>query len=199
MTNLNKKIKKNRGMTYIELIVVLSIFAIMAAVSMVSYRGFQAKIDIKNLASDIALQIVGAQKDAIGGKLGTSIFITKPSYGIYFDLSPSSNKEFVYFADFDNNGIYDPNNNEKLNTIQITKGDKISSLEVVDSNISENATNHLTILFRRPDSGAIISTDSGTNYTQFSKIMIGISSSDGVAEANIEVYPSGRIQIKNVN
>jgi len=190
----NKTLKFQKGMTYVELIVVMSIFSIMAAISAFNYRGFEAKIDIKNLATDIALQIVGAQKDAMAGKLAEFSFITKPSYGIYFDLSDP--KEFIYFADFDNDGNYI--STEELNTIQITKGNFISSLEVVSGSVEES-TNHLNIVFKRPDSGALISTDNGTNYSQFKKIIIGISSSDGVAKANIEVYPSGRIQIVNVN
>ena len=47
-------------MTYIELIVVLSIFAVMSSVVIFNYGLFQARIDIKNLASDIALKFVEA-------------------------------------------------------------------------------------------------------------------------------------------
>ncbi|KKQ07855.1 MAG: hypothetical protein US18_C0006G0001, partial [Parcubacteria group bacterium GW2011_GWB1_36_5] len=57
----SKRIKKNRGMTYVELIVVLSIFAVMSSIVLFNYGEFQAKVDIKNLASDIALKIVEAQ------------------------------------------------------------------------------------------------------------------------------------------
>ena len=70
MINFLRKIKLLRkcktfptsnGMTYIELIVVLSIFAVMTSIVLFDYGGFQAKVDIKNLASDVALQIVQAQ------------------------------------------------------------------------------------------------------------------------------------------
>ena len=56
-------------MTYVELIVVLSIFSVMTSVVLFNYNEFQAKIDIKVLANDIALKIVEAQKSALSGKL----------------------------------------------------------------------------------------------------------------------------------
>ena len=58
MSYFNKKIKGNRGMTYVELIVVLGIFAVMLSISMFNYKRFQGKVDIKNLANDIALKLV---------------------------------------------------------------------------------------------------------------------------------------------
>ena len=53
MTIFNKKIKKNAGMTYVELIVVLSIFAVLSSVAVFNYSEFQTKVDIKNLANDL--------------------------------------------------------------------------------------------------------------------------------------------------
>jgi len=212
MINLNKKIKKNRGMTYVELIVVLSIFAIMSAVSMFNYRGFQAKIDIKNLATDIAMQIVGAQKDAMAGRLpptGSPSLNWKPAYGIHFDISNNvSNKRFIYFADLNDTKIYqeafnsivdcsgDPFCVDKIN---ITKGNYVLSLQVVGSN-SCNSTSKVDVVFKRPDSSAILSAD-GINCGTFSKVVISISSAapDNLAKVNINLYQSGRIEITNVN
>ena len=60
----------------------------MTSVVLFNYGEFQAKVDIKNLTSDIALQIVEAQKSALWGvALSSSAFASKPSYGVYF--SPS--------------------------------------------------------------------------------------------------------------
>ena len=59
----NFKVNKlNKGMTYVELIVVLSIFSIMTSIVLFNYNEFQAKVDIKVLANDIVLNIVEAQK-----------------------------------------------------------------------------------------------------------------------------------------
>ena len=90
------KIQKNKGMTYVELIVVLSIFSIMTSIVLFNYGEFQAKVDIRNLASDIALKIVEAQKSALSGKLPTQATgaTWKPSYGVYLNISTPT--EFIY-------------------------------------------------------------------------------------------------------
>src|SRR3989344_4561547 len=106
-----KKIRNyNAGMTYVELIVVLSIFSVMTSIALFDYNKFQAKVDIKVLANDIALKIVEAQKSAMSGKIPIQNISStwKPSYGIYFDLADGKN--FIYFAntiDGDNNSYDD--------------------------------------------------------------------------------------------
>src|SRR3989344_2489263 len=99
------KIQKNKGMSYVELIVVLSIFSAMSSVVLFNYGEFQAKIDIKNLASDIALKVVEAQKSSLPGKLpplAQQVLIPspsawKPSYGLYMDQA-ADDKSFIYFS-----------------------------------------------------------------------------------------------------
>src|ERR1035437_1408114 len=97
------KIKNNAGMSYIELIVVLTIFSVISSVVIFNYGNFQAKVDIKNLASDIALQVVQAQKSSLSGllpPLAQELLVIpgwKPSYGVYFTTSDKT--DFIYFVD----------------------------------------------------------------------------------------------------
>ncbi|MBI2627472.1 type II secretion system protein [Candidatus Nomurabacteria bacterium] len=195
MFKLSKKIKNNKGMTYIELIVVLSIFAIMSSIILYNYGEFQAKVDIKNLASDIALKIVEAQKSALSGKWTSgAVDGWKPSYGIYFNTSSADEKKkFTYFADFNNDKIY---NDTPLDTISITKGNYIEKIESCAGSptICALVTNSfLSIIFTRPNSGAVFSSLSGI-LTGFDYIQITISSPQGKT-ALIKIYPSGRIQV----
>lgn len=102
---------KQRGMTYVELIVVMSIFSVMTSIVFFNYREFEDKVEIKSLTNDIALQIVKAQKESLSGKMppekqlkylaecGETCKDWKPSYGIYFNL-PKNDKAFSYFADY---------------------------------------------------------------------------------------------------
>jgi prepilin-type N-terminal cleavage/methylation domain-containing protein len=202
----NKKInRKNifkKGMTYVELIVVLSIFSIMSAVSLFNYGKFQAKIDIKNLSNDIALQIVGVQRDALAGKIPTYPVSGswKPAYGVHFDLTEP--KQFKSFADVDSSNNYNPaaesvfcqTDGECVDKIDITKGNTISHLEVFDSSVCSGQAQVLDILFRRPDSSAIVSAD-GVDCGFFKEVLVGVESPEGVG-AKIYVYPSGRIEFK---
>ena len=209
MFNFFKKFKKdkklNRGMTYVELIVVLSIFAVMSSIVLFNYGKFQAKVDIKNLANDIALKIVQAQKDAMSGKLPiqTPVEPWRPSYGVYFDLA-SNSKEFIYFTNTidSNNNSYDDNTcilppttdgGECLDQINITKNDYISRIDSYLGSADTQINTPLSITFTRPNSGAAFSytgSDIPRDYVQ-----ITVSSSDNSAKECIRVYPSGRIQI----
>jgi len=190
-------------MTYVELIVVLCIFSVISSMVIFNYGSFQARVNIKNLASDIALQIVQAQKSSLSGLLPPlaqqSLVISgwKPSYGVYFNPI-SNNKSFIYFTDLNNDIQYDGSNcigvGECLNKITITKNNSISGLNVFyqGDSIPHNL-NDLTITFSRPNSGAIMR--SSTTFTSsISYIQINIVSPSG-ATAAIKLYPSGRVQI----
>jgi prepilin-type N-terminal cleavage/methylation domain-containing protein len=216
MKNFKFKIKNwqrhsSRGMTYIELIVVLSIFAVMTSMVLFNYSNFQANIDIKNLASDIALEIVQAQKQSLSGLLpplaqqqtllNNNILSWKPSYGVYFNSSSSSNKSFIYFADLYNNNMLDDltctiSGSDCLNQITITRGNDISGLSVFYSDGTSNTNlTSLTITFARPNSGATITPIPALVGSNVKYAEITVSSPDGKSTSSIEVETSGRIQI----
>lgn len=197
-----KTYKLNKGMTYVELIVVLSIFSIMTSIVLFNYGAFQQKVDIKVLANDIASKIVEAQKAALSGALPlrdyTIVPNWKPSYGLYFDSSTSNNKNFIYFADLDQLGDYtdsgscNSTTDECLDNIVITKNNSISKIDTYLGPNNTEITN-LTVIFKRPNSGAMLYSD-GTLLSNFDYVQITITSSSGI-NAYIRIYPSGRIQI----
>jgi len=204
-------IKINAGFTYVELIIVLSISALMSAIVLFNYGKFQAAVDIKVLANDIALQIVQAQKDSINGKLPTSSqaqpsspSVWKPSYGVYFDSSSGNNKTFNYFIDSENtlyttsgsncNNIIPPG--QTISLITIPKGSYIKSMIGVDSSTGTTPINKLSILFKRPNASALFCSDSSAK-TYSSGIDITVQSGENSStHADILIYPSGRVQIQ---
>lgn len=173
-----------------ELIVVLSIFSVISSISMFNYGDFQARVDIRNLASDIALKVVEAQKSALSGKLSTQAFTFKPAYGVYF-TSPSTS--FIYFADFNNINGYEVGAGETLDTINITKGNSIERIDICTNNPCTlvASTNSLSITFKRSDSSAVFT---GASVTGSQYIQITIKSPKGMT-AVIKLYPSGRVQV----
>ena len=177
-------------MTYVELIVVLAIFSLITAVTVFDYRGFQAKVDIKNLASDIGLKIVEAQKSSLSGvlPLSGSDPTWKPSYGVYFSIATPT--QFIYFVDLNNDKIY---NETSLDTINITKGNYISRIDSYTGITPTPITNPLSITFKRPDSGASF-TLNGVLLNGFDYIQITIISPTQIT-SKIKVYPSGRIEV----
>ncbi len=210
MQRPNKKIKLNTGMTYVELIVVLSIFSVLSSVAIFSYGDFQAKVDIKNLASDVALKAVEAQKSSLSGLVPPSAQQSqvgptwKPSYGVYFNitsgrfnLSGVTNTSFVYFVDLNQNGNFDfsscPGSGECLDKITITKGNIISNLDVFYQDSTSASITDLAITFSRPNSGAVIqsSTSLRSNISYAQVTILSPKGSTGL----IKLYPSGRIQV----
>lgn len=195
---MNKKIKKNQGMSYLELIVVLSIFSVMSTVVIFNYGDFQARVDIKNLASDIALRIVQAQKSALSGSLSSKVPTVspwKPAYGVYFNLI--DNKSFTYFTDLNNDNQYDGSacggSGECVDKITITKNNIISRMDVFYQGGTSASLNDLTIIFTRPNSSASIS--STTTFTlPVSYVQITVTTPKGSVSL-IKLYPSGRVQI----
>ena len=181
-------------MTYVELIVVLSIFSLLSSVAIYNYGDFQANVDIKNLGSDIGLKIVEAQKSSLSGILPPISFIYnpttwKPSYGIYFDIATQN--QFIYFVDINNFNGYEPG--EELETIIITKNNYISKIESYNGASPTLITSPFSITFKRPNSSAVFTGSNGLPLPSFDYMLITISSPKGVTSL-IRIYPSGRIQ-----
>lgn len=80
-----KSSRVKAGMTLVELIVVLSIFAIISTIVIINYNDSKSRASLHNLAEDIGLSIRRAQSRAIGIQV-TDIAGSEQSkgYGIHF-------------------------------------------------------------------------------------------------------------------
>lgn len=108
-----------RGMTFVELVVVLGIFGAIASTVLFNYRDFSDNVSLQNLAQDIALQVKRAQTYALSGKVPTlntenNFNLTNlpadwtPSYGIAFDYQNHPTSFILYFnKDGDPKDFYD--------------------------------------------------------------------------------------------
>ena len=73
--------QQNQGMTFIELIVIISLFGIIASVVLFNSRDFSSNISLQNLSQDIALTIKRAQTTSASGGYNTLFVLpNKPSY-----------------------------------------------------------------------------------------------------------------------
>lgn len=212
----NKKL--NKAMTYIELIVVLAIFSMMASISTYNYGQFQTKIDLQNLSSDVALKASQAEKDASSGRIpplaaGRDPLPTwKPSYGLYFNQSSSfanPGKSFIYFVDVNNNHLYDGPDipsiqsgaaciGECLEVINITKGNYVSDVTAIGLNGSQTALSSLSALsFTRPSTLLTVTDASKNILPNIDYVRITISTPKSAASVSriIKLYSSGRLQL----
>ena len=91
----NKQSLLTRGFTLIEFVIILSIFAIMAAIALANFKGFNNDVALNNLAQDIALTIRQAQV------FGWSTTSATGTNGAYVALDPITGNP-LRFAD----GVY---------------------------------------------------------------------------------------------
>ena len=178
------------GLTFIELIVVATIFSILAAVSLFQFSDFNSNISLQNVSQDIALKIVQAQRAGSSGafpKLRSEqllasppiIIATPPTFGLYFvydQVNTVNNNKFFYFTDTSlssgqsGNKIYDSATtdadchqgiSECLEMITINSGDTIAGLF---------AGTGETCLFNMNDDGNIFSETSGCTPVHYLNI-----------------------------
>lgn len=179
--------KFNTGITLIELMVVLAIFAIIMGISLYDYGSFKSHVSIQNLADDIGLSVRRAQSYSIGVHNSLSSFAN--GYGIHFATEPGSvplagsNKSFIIFSDIATgqagNKLYDYNprndstlcdattlgqGSECIDFLNITTNDEVIGL-CPNSDSGNCIKGYADIVFQRPDPDAhicVFNTNKGT-------------------------------------
>lgn len=141
-----------RGLTFLELMVVIAIFGMIAGVVLFNFKDFTGGVNLQNTSQEIALRIMQSQRYAISGNISggaatTPSLSVRPTYGVYFDLNGTNStapfnsnidprKQFVFFVDGDGDGVFDRNTCgagnagtiECLDLITINSGDYISDI-----------------------------------------------------------------------
>lgn len=162
------KNKYNRGVTLIELVVVIVIFMVISSITIFNYGNLNSSLSVQNLADDIALSVRKTQGYAIGVR-GFGGFFSE-GYGIHFTANPDasnaytgSSKSFVLFVDMGAtpNKKYDYSafdkcgspkvNNECLEILNIANTDKITGIFLDNDVVSVAQTSTIDILFNRPN------------------------------------------------
>src|SRR3989344_1600983 len=137
------------------MVMVITIFTIISGVALFNFGDYSDSISLQNLAHQISLEIVQAQRDAISGRNAPQFDPDRPSYGVAFSSSPSCvqdfpcESKFIRFADIDNNGKYETTV-DLGEEISITRGNIIEEVDPVDAFIT----------FCRPYPDAYITTSS---------------------------------------
>lgn len=182
---------KNKGMTLVELLVVLSIFTILTSIVMFNYGSFRSSISTQNLANDIALSIRKAQSYAIGVRGLGDVF--NYGHGVHFttssdgsNLLAGSNKSFILFTDVSPNSKYDypssgvcgnpSSTNECKEILSINSADKISAIYL--DGVLQPQGSLLDVVFLRPNPDAYFcyrASILNSCQTNFSNAVIEIS------------------------
>lgn len=203
---------KNKGMTLVELLIVLSIFTILTSIAMFNYGNFRSSISTQNLANDIALSIRKSQSYAIGVRGLGDIF--NYGHGVHFTTSSvtsnilaGSDKSFLLFMDVSPNGKYDypssgicgtpSSGNECEEILNINSADKISAMYL--DGILKPQGGLLDIVFLRPNPDAYFCyrvNVLSSCQTNFSNAIIEVSNgkvgNDKVTK-QIKIWNTGQI------
>lgn len=208
-----KKVNTESGLTFIELIFVISIFAIMSTIVLFRFDNFSSEITLNNLTQDIAQQIVGAQKSAISGAINQSIIAagSTPSYGLYFSadsVATTEDTQFTYFTDLDANKEYAkpatcPSTatagNECISITSITTGEFISAICYSDlagnnSCLSAGSEAHITFTRPFPDARIVVKSSSTSNPIPASRVFVQITPKEG-KKRTIAVENIGKVWV----
>jgi len=206
--------KTTTGFSLIELMVVISIFAIISSVIIYDYGKFSSNLIVTNLAYEAALAVRQAQVYGISVKKTTEGAKFDASYGVWF--SESDKQNFYLFSDKIINKQYD-----ELYSGSNPSGELEESFGFNGSNIIKNfcvtqssgpricssATSelqYLSIVFTRPDPEAKIhafKSDKSEVITgiTYSKAEIMFIMSRGNKTARMTVTNTGQISIDSCN
>ena len=186
-----------KGFTLIEFVVIMSIFGIMASISLFNFSGFSSNISLSNLTHDVALVIRQAQVSGISNS-SLDNDPEKPTLrGIYmpYDLPVNDGRflsEIFVFDDFVVGGTSETNFDtiEEIDTITIKSSDYISKIEYGTPLAACVAD--FRILFKRPDPNPLVYCG-GSNQESSAKIYV--TSSDGSRTRSIDVFSTGQISV----
>ena len=154
-TKLKKRTKSPQaGFTVIELIVIMSIFAIMASVSLYNFQSFDDATNVNNLALDIALELKRAQTlgsssiDASSGEKSAMSVIFEHAAAGLFEPTMEVVREFPT-GSIETLGSITSGIDIIDRDSQIVGGD-ITRICLDDGSGCDDLTSDLAISFRRP-------------------------------------------------
>jgi len=167
------------GFTIIEVMVTVAIIAILSAILMYQFKGFDSKLLLKNLAYEIAIVLREAQVYGVSVQGSGADF--EKAYGVHFEVGT----HYTLFRDNNNNGIFD--SDEMLSTYTIGRGNSIVALCIDGSCV---ASSSIDVTFKRPDSDASFARN-GTLLPSARSVFIRV----GSATSNLQVMVNSTGQI----
>lgn len=141
----------SKGFTIIELLVSISIIALLSGIVLTNYKGGSLKIELGSQVDKTISDVRIAQNYSLGTREFNSV-TPAGGWGVHFSLSQSN--QYIIFADINANKSFDVN--EEYKRIILPTGIVLSSLVG-----GVNQFSSADIVFLPPDPQTIINTDNG--------------------------------------
>jgi prepilin-type N-terminal cleavage/methylation domain-containing protein len=140
------------GFGLIELMVSISIMALVSAIILTRHNSFNSAVLLRSQTYEVALQLRDLQLNAVSSAYtgeGNNVF--RESLGAYFETDSGSNGFFRIFRDLNNNGF--PDSNEEFGQRGILdQRFEIRNIRVYDASGANVLTGSgLAIVFQRPN------------------------------------------------
>lgn len=184
----NKNTKNySRGVTLIEMMVVLAIFGILLSIVVFNYNKFTDDTVLTNMAYEVALSVREAQLFGTAVKGQTSEFDNP--VGLYF--TPNSDS-YVLFID-NNNDLEFNSSDTTYNTLTLLRKITISGLKISSS--CGRSLSRAVVLFKRPDVEPYVG-DNSSDAEKYKKLQIQLITKGGKSKYVI-INEVGSIEVKS--
>ena len=218
---LSSKKLHNQGFSMVELIVVISIFALMASTTIFNYNDYRDRVEETNIAQDIALSVRQAQLYGISssnrdvGQVfdddennaaekaffnGVDITDNSSIRGVAINVK---DKTFTLFEDNNGNNVYDSGIDRVIDERQVLSN-RVELKACLDNGTPDlgNCSSDLVtddeliyVTFQRPYPDAIIRLQG--DDTTYSNVSIGFyTGGNEEVSTYIQIDPSGQISVK---
>lgn len=185
-----KKIASQRGFGLIELLVSISIIALVSAVVMTRQSAFNGAVLLRNQAYEVAFDLRHAQLLAVSGTDNGATNVSQ-QYGVYF--TTASRNSYIIFHDIDGSGTYNTGD------VQIDKKGIIDSRFEIRGILNSSGTSQdpMSITFKRPNFDGLFKKNNspitGPVYIDIAKV--GDNNNGAGDVRRIEITSTGQISV----
>jgi Tfp pilus assembly protein FimT len=194
----SEKQNQSTGFTLVEFIVIISIFAIIATVSLFNSGSFNRHTAMQNLTHDIALVIRQAQNYGMGSTAADNDANNRYPIAVQFQRNTDDTQflsEMILFRDLDQNAEYDENNDMLLDRITFRSPSYISTItDGNGNNACDGGDEILTVSFQRPLPDPEIYCG-GNNSTALNGMIVTILNNENANPKTITIQPTGLISV----
>lgn len=177
-----------RGFGLVELMVSMSIMALVSAVIITRQSSFNGAVLLRNQAYEVAFALREAQLLAVSG--GDE---SVRRYGIYINTADATEHQYTLFADNDSDGRFDAGEQIGLT------GKLDTRFEIRESFIGASAQTEMVILFERPNFDAKYYNNSGIEQTDnvayIDIARTGVTGSQVGTVRRVQVSNTGQISV----